>query len=193
MSGINLNGGSKKIILNGTTYFAGGVNGGSPTPPTPTEAAIERLCDVVYVGHDAEEYPVIDTDDSTFDENYDEYLSYDSTTKKFTVLQEFTALLIPWTFNYDTASGSYSHGEFYINDTKVKEWRTDYKSVNYYAGVSLVHSFSEDDTFYNYTPASDGYPQQMLKVYKIDSSLATLFEDMFTFNNESGGVGRVIT
>jgi len=187
---IALNGNTGKIILNGTTYYAGGVSGSSPTP---TEAGIERLCDIVYEGHDREEYPILDTSESTFDENYDEYLSYDSTTRKFTVVKSFSALLIPWTYNYDTASGSYSHGEFYINDTKEKEWRTDYKTVGYYAGVSVVHSFSQGDTFNNYTPSSAGYPQQMLKVFKIDSTLTTLFTDMFTFNNESGGVGSIIT
>lgn len=164
-------------------------------------ATVERLC----VASENSVHDVYDTDNThiadfggtygtiTQDTNYSTYLSYDSTTHKFTVLQGFTAYIIPWTYEYSTASSSYAHGEFYINDTKQSEWVVDYKPEGYYAGAPLVHTFSANDTFYVYTPVSDGFPEQNLKVYKIDSSLASLFEGMITYKSTSGGVGNIIT
>ena len=156
--------------------------------------SIERLCDVVYVWNDTEEIPVLDAEETTFDTNFSDYVSYDSTTGKFTVLQGFSALVIPWTYEAGNATGSYAHGEFYINDTKVKGWTVDYKSEGYYAGIAFTHTFAQGDTFYNYTPNSDGFPQQMLRLYKIKSLLTNLFDEMFSFKSgEFGGIGRVIS
>lgn len=125
--------------------------------------------------------------------NYSNYLSYDSSSGLFTVAQGFTALIIPWVYNYNTASSSYSHGAFYINNTEETAWMVDYRGQGYYAGAPLVHTFDANDTFYYYTPVSDGWPEANLKVYKIDSSLSSLFNDMITFKNMAGGVGKVIT
>lgn len=164
-------------------------------------ATVERLCvaseNSVHDTYDTDNVHIADFGGTygtiTQDTNYSTYLSYDSTTKKFTVLQGFTALVIPWTYEYYTAGGTYAHGEFYINDTKQSEWIVDYKPEGYFAGAPLVHTFSANDTFYVYTPVSDGYPEQNLKVYKIDSSFSTLFNGMFTFKNADGGVGSIIT
>ena len=143
-------------------FLAKNLGGGGAVEPE-----IERLCYIVYVGRDTEEIPTISV--PTYDDNFSEYLSYDISTKKFTVLQNFTALIVPWTYNYNNAASTYSHGEFYINDVVASSWDVDYTGERYFRGKTLVHSFSQGDTFYNYTPSSDGYPQQNLKIYKLGS------------------------
>jgi hypothetical protein len=166
--------GSKKFLAK---------NLGGVTP----EADIERLCYIVYVRRDTEEIPTIST--QTLDDKFSDYLQYDPTTKKFTVLQDFNALIVPWTYNYDTASSTYSHGEFYINETVVSSWTVDYTGERYYRGKPLVTQLHSGDTFYNYTPMSDGYPQQNLKIYKLGSQDAIdTITDLFTFYNMYGNV-----
>lgn len=166
--------GSKKFLAK---------NLGGVTP----EADIERLCYIVYVGRDREEIPTIST--QTLDDKFSEYLSYSSTTKKFAVLKDFNALIVPWTYNYDTAASTYSHGEFYINDTVVDSWDVDYTGERYFRGKPLVVQLHAGDTFYNYTPMSDGYPQQNLKIYKLGSQDAIdTITDLFTFYNAMGNV-----
>ena len=167
--------------VNSKKFLAKNMGGGT------SEAEIERLCYIVYVGRDAQEIPTIST--ATYDDKFSNYLSYDPTTKKFTVLQDFNALILPWTYNYDTASSTYSHGEFYINDTLVDSWDVDYTGQRYYRGKPLVTQLHSGDTFYNYTPMSDGYPQQNLKVYKLGSQSAiNTITDLFTFYNTIGNV-----
>lgn len=151
------------------------------------EAEIERLCYIVYVGRDTEEIPTISI--ATYDDNFNDYLEYDISTKKFTVLQNFTALIVPWTYNYNNAASTYSHGAFYINNTLARAWDVDYTGERYFRGKPLVHSFSQGDTFYNYTPSSAGYPQQNLKIYKLGSQDAiNTITELFTFYNDYGNV-----
>ena len=128
----------------------------------------ERLCFAQYVGNDAEEIPTMGT--LTEDTNYSEYLSYSSSTGKFTVLADFDAFVVPYVYQYRTPSGSYANGAFYINDTVVKEYQVAFRQSGVTAGYPVVRHMTANDTFYSYTPASDGYPQQMLKVYKINGA-----------------------
>lgn len=117
----------------------------------------------------------------TEDAKYDDYLSYDATTGKFTVLQDFYALFIPWTYNYKSASGSYSNGTLYINDTEVASWQVGQsRSVGYFRGLPVIRELQAGDTFYSYTPSSNGYPEQNLKVYLIDETFAESFIDAMT-------------
>lgn len=169
-------------LTNGTKKFlAKNLGGGT------VEDAIKRLCHIVYIGNDSAEIPAIDSTSTTYDADFSSYLSYNSTTKKFTVLQGFSAVIIPWTYNYDSALSSYSQGELYINDTKITDWTLDYLSQGYYKGELLLHTFSQGDTFYNYTPSGDGYPQQNLKVYRLTSQdVVTSVTEMFTFYNALG-------
>lgn len=153
-------------------YFRCMGNGGS------TIAGIEKLCE-------CSENSIPDTYDTdsihianfggihgtiTEGDSYNDYLSYDSDTRKFTVLKNFVALIIPWTFNYDTASATYSHGEFYINDIRVLNWESSTKTQGYFEGRCLTRALVAGDTFYCYTPVSDGYPEQNLKVYNLNTS-----------------------
>ena len=149
-------------------------NGGG----TPTVEAVEKLCECSENSeknvHDTDNQHIADFGGTygtiTQGTNYSEYLSYDSTTHKFTVLKDFVALFIPWTFNYWSSGSSYSHGEFYVNNTKVLEWSSSTMTQGYFEGRCLTESLEVGDTFYVYTPASDGYPEQNLKVYNLHTS-----------------------
>lgn len=169
------------------------VSGGGGASIERLFSASENSSSVRHTDHAHKAYFDDGVGTITEDSNYSNYLSYDNSTNEFEVLQGFTALIIPWTYEYSSASGSYPHGEFYINGTSVSNWRVDYKPQGYFLGTPLIHTFNQGDTFYSYTPSGDGYPEQNLKVYKIDSASASLFTDMFTFHNVSGGVGSIIT
>ena len=156
-------------------------------------SASENSSSTRHTDHTHKAYFDDGTGTITEDANYSSYLSFDNTTNEFEVLQGFTALIIPWTYEYSSASNTYAHGEFYINGTSVSNWMVDYRGEGYFLGTSLIHTFNQGDTFYSYTPSGDGYPEQNLKVYKIDLASASLFTDMFTFHNVSGGVGSIIT
>jgi len=124
----------------------------------------ERLCYVEYENKASAGIPVITS--ITKDSNFDAFLSYDSTTKKFTVLQDFDAVIVPWVYSYNTASGSYSEGQFLINDV-VQVWfagRT--KSKGDIAGQPFAVHLSANDVIWSYTPNSNGYPSQRLKIYR---------------------------
>ena len=125
----------------------------------------ERLCYVEYVGYDREEIPAISTIDQGT--NYSNYLSYDNTTKKFTVLQDFTGIVTAWVYQYSTSSMTAPEGRFYINDVMQLSYVTDSLQQGTTAGSTIEYDFKQGDTFYNYTPSSHGYPQQMLKVYVV--------------------------
>lgn len=169
------------------------VSGGGGASIERLFSASENSSSARHTDHTHKAYFDDGTGIITEDSNYSNYLSYDNSANEFEVLQGFTALIIPWTYEYQSASGSYPHGEFYINGTMVSNWMVDYRAQGYFLGTSLVHTFNQGDTFYSYTPSGDGYPEQNLKLYKIDSASASLFTDMFTFHNVSGGVGSIMT
>lgn len=172
-----INGNSKKMILNGRQYM--GIN--TPEPPAPVLGlSFEKLCEVTFVGNDAEERPTIETLDQGT--NYSNYLSYDATTGKFTVLEDFEGLFVPYVYQYSTPSGSYAEGEFYYNITPedVTVWQeylsyvVPYRAAGSISGMPFVKSAKAGDYFIPYTPSSNGYPQQMLKVYKLDGPAADI-------------------
>ena len=107
-------------------------------------------------------------------------MSYDSTNKKFTVLADFDGLFVPYVYQYSTPSGSYAEGEFYYNITPedASLWNQYYSYIVPFrvagatAGYPFVKSAKANDYFLNYTPSSNGFPQQMLKVYKINGASA---------------------
>lgn len=144
----------------------------------------DRLCYIKYRGKDQAEIPPISEAD--YGASFSEYCSYDSSTKKFTVLKEFTALVVPWVYSYATASGSNSKGQFRTNNNVVL---ASYTAPNRYkdslAGTNLWHQFVVGDTFWNYTPSSDGYPQQMLKLYRIVNFDFDDISDLLAFSDEN--------
>lgn len=136
----------------------------------------EKLCEATFVGNDTEEHPVLDNLDTGTD--YSNYLSYDSSTGKFTVLADVDILIVPYVYQYQTPSGSRAEGEFYYNkDPETTSQWQEYLAYNVFwrangatAGYPVVKNAKTGDYFLVYTPSSSGYPQQMLKVYKLDGS-----------------------
>lgn len=163
------------FIDNGITskkYPASNMGGGG------SAVSYERLCYAVYVGDDVEELPTMQT--LTQDSNFSEYLSYSSSTGKFTVLKDFDAFFVPWVYQFSTPSGSYANGELYINDVVAARYQVAFRQFGVKAGYPVIRSMKANDTFYNYTPASDGFPQQMLKVYMIKGASASYISDLQT-------------
>lgn len=142
--------------------------------------SFERLCYVEYVMNDTPEKPTISSIDSG--ENYNTYLSYNTTTKEFTVLQDFTAIITAWVKQYQNA-GSRGQGAFYINNVQVMGiFVTPESSQGSKDGKTDFFNLHTGDTFYSYTPSSNGWPQQHLKVYKIEDLPVTDIKD---FNDEN--------
>ncbi len=121
-------------------------------------------------------------------EEYNDFLSFDARAgfdNEFTVLQDFTALILPYTYNWDTAASTYSEGEFYINDTLVKSWNVDYTGSKYYRGKPIIVDLKANDTMYGYYPSTNGFPRQCIKIYKInDATSKTALNNIFTFYDD---------
>lgn len=171
---------TKSITQNGTyNAHSDSADGYSQVTVTvPSGITYERLCFAQYVGNDTEQIPVMDN--LTEDTNFDEFLSYSSDTGKFTVLKDFDAFIVPYVYQYSTPTGSYAYGSLYINDTEEIIFHVPYRQTGSVAGYPVVRHMTANETFYSYTPYSDGFPQQMLKVYKMDGASAS---DITTFQN----------
>ena len=139
---------------------------------------IERLFYVKCVNNDQTEIPAISN--LVQGAHYSDYLSYDSTTKKFTVLHDFTAVIIGWVYTYQTYESSRSNGAFYANGVKLIDYQANGNSAGSIGGKYAIYPFKANDTFWVYTPTRDGYPQQNAKVYMI----APLPDDIYTFADE---------
>lgn len=84
------------------------------------------------------------------------------------MLQDFTAIITAWVKQYQNA-GSRGQGDFYINNVSVKGiFVTPEATGGSKAGITDFYNLHTGDTFYSYTPSSSGWPQQHLKVYKIE-------------------------
>ena len=158
-------------VTENKTYTAPSGKAYSPVVVNVPGVTYERLCLAEYVGNDSEEIPTMDT--LTEDTNFSTYLSYDSETKKFTVLADFDAFIVPYVYTYQTPSGSYSYGALYINDTQEVIFHCPFRQEGSIAGYPVVRHMTAGESFYSYTPYSDGYPQQMLKVYRMVGATAS--------------------
>lgn len=98
-------------------------------------------------------------------DKFDNYVSYDSSTRKFTVLQDFTGLIVAWVYTYQTYMSSRSDGAFYINGKQIGQYEAAANEQGSKGGSYFIYPFKTGDTFWPYTPTRDGYPQQNLKVY----------------------------
>lgn len=165
-------------VTGGTKKFLAKNLGGVP-------ASIERLCYINYVGNDDEEIPTINPIDTTYDSDYSEFLSYDSITKKFTVLKAFDALFVPWVYQYTEASSTRSRGQLFVNNTQLVDFQCGNTYEGTTAGKACGASLQAGDTFYSYTPSSDGYPQQRLKVYKVDGLTGSELNTALTYAKET--------
>lgn len=112
--------------------------------------------------------------------NYSSYVSYDTTTKKFTALQDFTGVIIGWVYTYQTYEASYSQGAFVVNNTRLATYVATGKAQGSTGGAYMVYNFKQGDEFYPYTPSTDGYPRQNCKVYLVSD----LVDNIYTFADE---------
>jgi hypothetical protein len=143
--------------------------------------AFERLCYIQFENKASAGIPAITT--ATYDTNYSSFLSYDSTSKKFTALADFDALIIPWVYSYSKAGASAPEGEFYINDVKVvPRYYTSLLSGTNGGYPFLIH-ISTNDTMWVYTPSANGYPSQRLKIYRVHIPTNNL-ADVLNFTDE---------
>ena len=170
---------TKNITQNGT-YDAEDDNadGYSSVTVAVQSAVCERLMYARCVNNDQEEIPAISNIDQGA--NYSSYLSYDSTTKKFTVLQNFTGVVIAWVYAYRAYDINRPDGVFYLNNTQMLSYETTGNAQGSTGGRSGIYNFKQGDTFWMYTPTRHGYPQQNCKVYRVSN----LSDDIFTFADE---------
>lgn len=104
--------------------------------------------------------------------NYSQYLTYNTTTRKFEVISNFTAILTGWVRNYDRASSTFSEGSTYINNTRVLYYQvTELKTDSKKGATSMLYYLKPGDTIYPYTPSRNGYPEQHLKIYMCEPSV----------------------
>lgn len=170
---------SKTITENGV-YSAedDDADGYDEVTVTVQSATCERLMYARCVNNDQEEIPAISNIDQGA--NYSTYLSYDSTTKKFTVLQNFTGVVIAWVYAYRAYEASRPDGSFYVNNTQMLSYTATGNAAGSTGGRSGIYNFKQGDTFWMYTPTRRGYPQQNCKVYLVSE----LDDDVFTFADE---------
>ena len=109
--------------------------------------------------------PAISLDEG---DSFSEYLSYDTTTKKFTVLKAFSAMVTGWVYQFQNAS-SYGTGQFVVNDTAKMTYQVPSTSAGSKSGYTSVFDFAVGDTFWAYQNTNNGWPQQFLKVYLLDN------------------------
>lgn len=133
----------------------------------------ERL--VYFVG--TEQYgeaipPALKIDEGA---KYSEYLSYDSTTKKFTVLKAFDAMVTCWVREYRDYYSDYSYGGFQKNGTTVcGNYRNSGQAIDSVGGTWFYLKFAVGDTF-NAHSETNAYPQQHFKVYLLDLDMPSNF------------------
>lgn len=99
------------------------------------------------------------------DSDYDEYLSYDSSTKKLTVLKEFSAIITFWVYN-GWSSNQPPIVTLRVNDNEIRRVtatssQASVKADNYIVNLNI------GDTICIYNPASQGWGFGKLKIYSL--------------------------
>lgn len=103
--------------------------------------------------------------------DYADYLSYNTSTRKFDVLQDFTVVITGWVRSYDRASTTYSEGRTRINDVDRLSYQVDNVRTGSKAGKTGIFTLKTGDTVYPYTPNNNGYPEQHLKIYRVKPTI----------------------
>lgn len=171
---------TKTITVNGSYQAADDqADGYSEVVVNVSGGSCERLLYLRCVNNDQIEIPAASS--ITQGAKYSQYVSYDSTTKKFTVLHDFTAIIIAWVYTYQTYESSRSDGALYINNSQVIQYEANGTAAGSTGGVYLARNFKQNDTFNVYTPTRDGYPQQNLKIYL----MADIPDNIYTFTDEN--------
>lgn len=137
----------------------GGASGGGT-------ASITELCCLQCYGADSVQIPAMQNLAQYND--YATYLSYNTSTHKFDVIKDFTALVTGWVRSYDRASSTYSEGRTCINSVEKLSYQVDTVVTGDTAGQTGIFTLKAGDTIYPYTPSRNGYPQQYMKIYKFE-------------------------
>lgn len=132
-------------------------------------ATITELCCLNCYGADQIQIPAM-ASLPTYNE-YADYLSYNTSTRKFEVLQDFTAIMTGWVRSYDRASSTYSEGRTRINDVDKLSYQVDNIRTDSKAGKTGIFPLKAGDTVYPYTPSRNGYPEQHLKIYRVKPTI----------------------
>ena len=127
----------------------------------PVASGDEELFCLNCVGRDSAEIPQVQSLATYGD--YSEYLSFDTTTRKFTVIKPFTAVFIPWVRAYNSSNG-YPEGRFIVNGVEKANYQAD-RVLDAKGGATVILSMSVNDVFWVYTPSNNGWPEQHLKGY----------------------------
>lgn len=122
---------------------------------------------LVYGEQSTAHYVGVNSFNLTTYADYSNYLSYDTTTNKFTVLADFTGVFRCWVENYQS-SGTAPRGKLFYNDTEVLYWEASGTTQGATGGNVVKIDCSVGDTFYVTTPTDNGWAKQYIKVYKED-------------------------
>lgn len=145
--------------------------------PFSSGISLKRLCTV----YETEDRSVIEIAKMTItkDNDFDKYISYDSSTGKFTVLQAFVGYVIGWVKNYRDASSTCGQGQIRINGTSKTTYSTPTRYKDSTSKKSAVEvSFSEGDMFDFYEPSTNGYAKQYGAVFMGDKSMLGMFTEI---------------
>lgn len=119
---------------------------------------------LVYGEQSTEHYVGVNSFDLTTYPDYSSYLSYDTTTNKFTVLADFKGLFRCWVENYQS-SGTPPRGKLFYNDTEVLYWEASGTAQGATGGNLIEINCNVGDTFYITTPTDNGWAKQYIRVY----------------------------
>lgn len=124
----------------------------------------------------------------TEDTNFAEYLSYDTTTKLFSVIKEFNAKIVSWVKNYQSSSGR-PEGYLQINGVNVLAYIAQGTAANCRNGGMYARIMSIGDTIGVGTQSSNGYNQQFIKIYKAEG---VCFQDALVNTYADVGAGYTL-
>lgn len=107
--------------------------------------------------------------------DYSSYLSYNSSTKKFTVLKDFTALITYWVLEA-WASNNTPKEDLYVNNVAQKRIEAN-NTAGALDGCSMAFDLKTGDTFWLSNPANQGWGYGRLKVYEITDTSCTAWAE----------------
>lgn len=142
---------------------------------------ITELCCLNCAGADQIQIPYMASLPTYND--YADYLSYDTSSRKFKALQDFTAVMTGWVYQYSVPRSSYSYGRIYKSGAILASYNTTTLNLGDRAGMTIIVDAKANDLIYPYTPSNDGYPQQHLKIYKLEPAIV-ITEEIAAFTDE---------
>lgn len=124
----------------------------------------------------------------TTDTNYAEYLSYNTSTKLFTVVKAFNAKIVSWVKNYQNSSGR-PEGYLQINGVNVLAYIAQGTVANCRNGGMFARAMNIGDTIGVGAQGTGGFNQQFIKIYKADG---ICFQDALVDTFDDVGAGYTL-